>query len=416
MVAGGSSPSGGAGLSIINLKVPPSPSLESTTLEKDRSPDMRVALLAGQRGISHYAGSETQDICDRVGGNLGNMAFTTAIVDQLDADISFHSWEESPKALAEADLVVIPCANQFGSHTDMGRLGDLLLAADSPVLAIGLGAQAPASTKDAEPTPGTLHWTKAVQRLRYSDSPNILIRGEYTRFQLAKHGIRSTEVIGCPSNFLSAHQDLGVRIENRVTSGEPRRIATLAADSSSTHLEAVDQLMVSLAAGSTQGLPWVLQEEVALIDLARGRAVPPSQLKKIAAHFAPGLEPALFEEWARSNAVVFFDVEAWIEHMQRFEACVGPRFHGAMLAIQAGTPAVVVTHDSRTDELCDTTGIPSLPASTLVESGPHSLWDRLRAFDGQAFDANRNKLARTYISLLEGNGLAVRHPLAGLAA
>lgn len=376
---------------------------------------MRVAFLAGQRTMTHYACTSSQEVYDRVGRNTGNMAFTTAIVDQLDAQISFHGWGAAPEALAAADLVVMPCANQFGSHTDLGQLGDLLLAADTPVLAIGLGAQSSTSSDDAEPTPGTLHWAKALQKLCYSESPNILVRGEYTRAQLAKHGITSTEVIGCPSHFLSPRRDLGASIEGRVPAGEPQRIATLAGHSSSTTLQLVDQVMVTLAAGSTQGLPWIIQEELPLLDLARGRDVPPSQMQKIASHFAPGLEPAVFEQWARSNAVAFFDIEAWLEHMQRFEACVGPRFHGAMLAMQAGTPAVVVTHDSRTGELCETTGLPSLPASALADTGPRALWERLQSFDGRAFDANRAQLAKTYVSLLEGNGLRARAQLAGLA-
>ncbi|WP_284533101.1 polysaccharide pyruvyl transferase family protein [Nocardioides sp. T2.26MG-1] len=365
--------------------------------------------------MTHYAGTDTKALYARVGRNTGNMAFTTAIADQLDAEISFRGWSTSPELLAEADLVVMPCANQFGSHTDLGQLGDLLLEADVPVLAIGLGAQSSAATDDAEPTPGTLHWARAVARLRYSDTPNILVRGEYTRSQLAKHGITSTEVIGCPSHFLSGRRNLGESIESRVTGTEPERIATLAARSTASNLKVVDQIMVSLAAGSTQGLPWVLQEELELIDLARGKDVDPADLARLTRHFAPGLDPELFEQWARSNAVVFFEIEAWIEHMQRFEVCVGPRFHGAMMAMQAGTPAVVVTHDSRTKELCDTTGLPSVPAQDLEDQGPRAMWATLRSFDGRAFDANRAQLAKTYVTLLKGHGLAARGTLAALA-
>jgi hypothetical protein len=372
---------------------------------------MKVAILTGQRAISHYAGIASQEAYDRVGRNTGNMAFTTAIVDHIDDDVTFHGWSEKPSVLSAADLVVMPCANHFGAHTDMGALADLLLEAGTPVLAIGLGAQAGLDVANAAPTEGTLRWAQALQKLRIGDAPNILVRGEFTRAQLARFDIVSTEVIGCPSNFLSSRADLGRFISRKITQGEPARIATVAGHSSSASLAVVDQLMVALATGSIQGLPWILQEEVPLIDLARGREVHPALVEKLAAHFVPGLPGDVFAEWVRTNAVVFFEVEAWMEHMQRFDACVGPRFHGAMLAAQAGTPSVVVTHDRRTAELCDTTGLASVSASEVMESGARPIFTALQSFDGDAFDARRGQLAVTYRQLLEGNGLRVTNRL-----
>src|SRR5437868_2785412 len=130
---------------------------------------MKAAILAGQRALTHYATDETTKLYDRVGRNTGNMAFITAIVDQIDADWVFRGWDAAAADFAEAELVVMPCANQFGPHTDMGRLGDLLLDVGKPVLAIGLGAQADDVSGEASPSAGTLHWVKAMQKLRGGD-------------------------------------------------------------------------------------------------------------------------------------------------------------------------------------------------------------------------------------------------------
>jgi hypothetical protein len=173
--------------------------------------------------------------------------------------------------------------------------------------------------------------------------------------------------------------------------------------------------MVTLAAGSVQGLPWVLQEDEDLIELVRGRELPHGTLTRLAGHFAPNVDPETFAEWVRGNGAVFFDIEAWMEHMQRFDVCVGPRFHGAMLAMQAGTPAVVVTHDSRTVELCETTGLPNVSAAVIVDEGARPLWQAVEAFDGAAFDVRRKQLAGRYRALLEQNGLSVTQLIKGLS-
>ncbi len=363
--------------------------------------------MTGQRALTHYALDETQTIYDRVGENTGNMAFITAICDSIDADVSLAGWDSSPKILSAVDVVVFPCANQFAAHTDLGYMGDLLLEAGRPVVAIGLGAQASDRSGDAQPTSGTVHWLQVIQKLRSGSAPNILVRGEYTMGQLAQHNILSTEVIGCPSLFLSRRTDLGASVAAKVTIGEPARIATIAGNSSWTHLAHVDQLMVSLAASSVQGLPWVLQEEMPLIELARGREISVATLKRLTDHFAPKLAPEIFAQWVRSNAAVFFDIESWMEHMQRFDACVGPRFHGAMLAMQAGTIGAVIAHDSRTSELCETTGLPSVAEDEIRRRGAGVVWETLASFSGQAFDVRRRELAATYCSLLEQNGLKV---------
>ena len=377
---------------------------------------MKVGILAGQRSVTNYAGLDTGDLYRRVGNNTGNLAFVTAIADQIASETYFFGWNASPEALAPIDIVVIPCANQFGAHTDLGWLADVLLAADKPVLAVGLGAQAASDEVSIMPTEGTLRWVRALEELCIGDAPNILVRGEYTQKQLAAHGIMSTDVIGCPSMFLSARPKLGQDLARRQPSSDPVRVATLAGNSSWEGMAGVDQLMLEVAAGSTQGLPWVIQEQPELIDLTRGRDVHPDTLARLTSHYAPRMPPAVFGAWVRANGAAFFDIEGWQEHMLRFDAVVGPRFHGAMLAMQIGTPAVVVGHDSRTQELCETMSVPLVSASDVVEQGIEAAWATLRQFDGAAFDQSRRRLAGRYVDSLRGHGIDIAHPLALLAS
>ena len=48
---------------------------------------------------------------------------------------------------------------------------------------------------------------------------------------------------------------------------------------------------------------------------------------------------------------LFLDPWPWIEHLRSFDAAFGSRIHGSIAAVLAGTPVVVLPHDSRTLEL-----------------------------------------------------------------
>lgn len=94
------------------------------------------------------------------------------------------------------------------------------------------------------------------------------------------------------------------------------------------------------------------------------------------------------------------------------------RIHGTMLALQAGTPALCIVHDSRTEELCEIMKIPYIHARLLEES-PADMGAFMKyfeeKFDPIEFDKNRAKLAGKYISLLNGSGLAATREVAAIS-
>jgi len=53
--------------------------------------------------------------------------------------------------------------------------------------------------------------------------------------------------------------------------------------------------------------------------------------------------------------------------MKRYDFVLGTRFHGAMAAIQSGVPALIITHDSRTQELCEFLNIPFIKDEDFSE-------------------------------------------------
>lgn len=95
-----------------------------------------------------------------------------------------------------------------------------------------------------------------------------------------------------------------------------------------------------------------------------------------------------------------------MEFYRRFDLVIGTRFHGCMLAIQAGVPSICIPHDSRTLELCQSTKIPYINAREVVTKGLdiNQLLD-LPNFNPTEFDSNRKEMASRYNSFCNANNL-----------
>ena len=148
-----------------------------------------------------------------VGHNTGNLAFAYAVSRHIIGDVQFLPWHTNAKILKQqADIIVMLCANQLGSHTDLGGLADNLKAAELPVVAIGLGAQAKNTDKDISLSEGTMRWVEITSSLAISSNPNLYVRGTYTQAQLEKLGFSCSVAGGCPSHFINESENLGAKI------------------------------------------------------------------------------------------------------------------------------------------------------------------------------------------------------------
>jgi hypothetical protein len=85
-----------------------------------------------------------------------------------------------------------------------------------------------------------------------------------------------------------------------------------------------------------------------------------------------------------------------------------------MLVIQAGTPAIIFPHDSRTSELCAATGIPNFPWSRINSSTTLDYIIRELEFDGAHFDQCRMNLLRNYVEVIESWGVSTPNQMAAL--
>jgi polysaccharide pyruvyl transferase WcaK-like protein len=113
-----------------------------------------------------------------------------------------------------------------------------------------------------------------------------------------------------------------------------------------------------------------------------------------------------FLAWAKRHYKVFFDIAQWQACIKEHDFLVGTRFHGTMLAIQAGVPALCIVHDSRTLELCRTMELPHATQEEVLAGGlALDSLEKYWRFDAASFDRRRHELAGRYREFLEGNGV-----------
>ncbi len=353
------------------------------------------------------------------GGNTGNVAFVHGTRAIISNPITRIGWGWSPEEVrSRVDQIVICCANQIGSHVDLGGWGGWLEQVGLPITLFGLGAQSEdTSTPPAVPE-GTKRFLGVVQSLK-SDAggPNIAVRGEFSKLVLSELGFESVAA-GCPSLFISPVRNLGERIMQFQQSNPLRRVAVAAGNlwhGKSAFLEKRLVEIVEMYRGE-----YVLQHPEVMIKFYCGNQAEISENERARALGVYGdrFDLGSLIDWYRSNATVYVDVPSWIMSLRRYELTLGPRYHGVALAVQAGRPACVIAIDGRTEELSAATGVKFLPLSIVRGMDADELVEACRWSheDGERLDAARVENARSYSEFVSNNGLQVSDHLQGLVS
>jgi hypothetical protein len=237
----------------------------------------------------------------------------------------------------------------------------------------------------------------------------LFVRGPFTAGVCARHGVTNVMIAGCPSITLNPDPRLGQRIEQRI--GRPMLRISSAGAATKPENAPVERALFRLIRAHA-GSSLILQCPAELIDLACGRQPDwPADDGGAKYHnfFAPDASMAAFTTEFARVATYFRGASDWIGHLaeRNYSYTVNTRIHGTILALMAGIPSVVLGHDARIRELCSVMGIPCLTASQILDGVDDipAMFGRLE-FDGDAFDARRARLARTYRDYLRRCGLS----------
>ncbi len=336
-------------------------------------------------------------------GNTGNLLFTQSVHQVLSVpgtEVVSDGYvndrvDATPEVVErineEYDAFVIPLANAFRSTflVELRRLTDLIRRLDIPVVVVGVGAQTVA--KAVELPPEVREDTAAFLRAVLDRSAKVGVRGEVTQRCLAALGFGDdhVEVIGCPSLFTPG---LTAPVHKRVEALTTE--SRLAANATLTQSR-MGRIMQRSAAAYPQ-LTYVAQTRVELRHLLWGEPVP--------GDFDPSMPTSVDHPLYRADRIrMFVDPTTWYAFMREQEFAFGTRLHGNIAALVAGTPAFLLTFDSRTTEVAEHHAIPHARLGSVEEDvDPALLYERT---DLTEFNARRPELFDRYVAFLEKNGL-----------
>ncbi|GAB3686199.1 polysaccharide pyruvyl transferase family protein [Angustibacter aerolatus] len=361
---------------------------------------MRLLIRSGKDPTTVLTAAQTLRR-DTIGTNAGNLVFGEAVHRSLSvprAELESTRWkvdpDDAPRINETYDAFVLPLANAFRPtfHRQLDRLSDLVERLTIPVVVVGVGAQAPISGRLQRLAPLETSVRRFVSAV-LDRSATIGVRGEVTEGYLRRLGFSDVEVIGCPSMF-QAGDRLAVRTPPQRVDRRTKVALTL-----SPYVRAMEPALQVLLERHPRTV-YVPQELKMLRLMLQGPAADgPSTDDSFPVHH----EHPLFT----SNRMRFFvDPTTWRRFLAARDVTVGTRIHGTITSLQAGTPALLVAHDSRTLELADYHQIPYLTLEALAALGPEpDLVDRARDVDlGGLHAGHPDRLAR-YAAFLERNGL-----------
>jgi Polysaccharide pyruvyl transferase len=368
---------------------------------------MRRILIRSGKSPFYVAGPSEYLHRDLMGTNIGNLLFSDSAHKLLSTprtEVTSNGMpaDPSPERAAqineEYDVFVVPLANAFrhSFQASLDRLSTLIEQLTIPVVVLGVGAQADSdyNTEDLRPLEASVRrFVGAV----LDRSASIGVRGELTASYLNDLGFSDVDIIGCPSMFLHGDSFPDIRIP------EPFDNSSRIAINLSPDAMPVGDIagLAARAQARFRHLMYFAQNLVDAELLFWGDTSVEARLER---PFPLQISHPLFQQ---NQVILPLDPKTWIEELSTYDFAYGTRIHGNIAALLAGTPAVVLAHDSRTLELCRYFEIPyrflaDLPADTDPEDlyeaadfgamlkGHHDRFQRLTSF------LNKNDLENTY--------------------
>ncbi|MFJ3665117.1 polysaccharide pyruvyl transferase family protein [Streptomyces sp. NPDC090106] len=364
------------------------------------TPAKRVLLRSGKSPFDAVPLEEALQR-DVIATNSGNLIFSDAthkILQTPGTEVVSNGIRSDIAAAArinaEYDAFVVPLANAFrpSFESQLKRLTRLIGRLKIPVVVVGVGAQTglnydPARLKPIEPA--VRDFVSAV----LDRSASIGVRGEFTEQYLKDMGFKDVEVIGCPSLFMHG-KELAVH----------KRAPELTADSRIA-------INGSHNAVQKQGLGKVIDRAHAQYPNLRFIGQNISDARQL--HWRDLSDPNAgvtampshpdHPMYREDKVRVYIDPVTWIDDLRAFDFSFGSRIHGNIAALLAGTPATVLSGDSRTLELCRYFDIPHLRIDKLpADLDPAKLYED--ADFGKLMSGHQERFER-FTGFLERNGL-----------
>lgn len=313
--------------------------------------------LTGNRGNIIHAEAPARTFSKSAHGSAyGNIAV-----------LQRHLGDRYVQAIAENfDLIIISMANFIRPDHDGATLVKALrpLTDRVPFIALGCGLQGTHALSEMMPGNRDLiaHFDSHAQVFG--------VRGEKTANWLSENGFRNARVLGCPSLYAYPHSIMAIDGTAARRKGQAADVMT--AGHLSLHRGRIVPRGIELAkAFRTIKAAYVFQDEFLTYGDLSAR---PGLYVEGSSEVRAG--PV--NEWLSGQCgtrvdfhryYYFNEAGAWRQASLRHDVFIGDRFHGGVAALQAGQPAIFLTHDNRVSELTGHFGLPRLSTQDFARRG-----------------------------------------------
>jgi len=310
-------------------------------------------LLRTAKDAFEVVAPEQVVLANTIADNVGNLIFRDTTQRILETATSRVIPDRHVVRPEDADMInerfdayVLPLANAFrlGYERQLIQQTALIRRLRIPVVVLGVGHQADVDN-NADRIAPISGLVKDFVSAVLDRGPSIGVRGEMTADYLRGLGFDDVEVIGCPSMFLHGDRmDIRPRAESIDTDA---RVAITVSPYRSA--------MTPIVNNHTARYPNLvyLPQDIDTLELMLWRR----PAKPVAADDPRPvqLRHPLFQQ----DRVKFFVApQPWFDFLATRDFTFGSRIHGTIASLIAGTPALLLAHDSRTLELARYFGIP----------------------------------------------------------
>ena len=362
----------------------------------------RVFFVGAMHEVDADPSLDTVTLLNRTGGNTGNMLIGNSVFRHLAPDQWSRNMRRPPEEIKELyDVVVIPASNFLHSGSDLGHVADFLEKVDLPCVMIGVGSQAPHYDAKIEVGEGTQRFFKVVSER----SVSIGVRGEFTASWIEKFGIKNIEMIGCPSLFWTCNPSISI---SKKPFSEVKKIALNGSRNVISHSSDPQKMRKVESALLRQVIEYdasfFVQNEHQEAILARKKEgeVKDSLTDPILKYYGANGSSDKIRSFFINHSKIYFDIPEWASEISSYDFSIGTRFHGNMIAVQNGVPAVIIVHDSRTKELCELLHFPYLSINDIDRVSLQYLYELC---DMSSITSVYNQLYNNYIDFLNKNNL-----------
>lgn len=368
---------------------------------------MNIAIFAPNFGrVPEPWSLSAQEVMKKTGNNTGNLAYWYSAPRLFDA--KFHLVQglaHAEQLKGKVDLFLFPASNQLNQNSDMGTIADIIETLDIPCLVIGLGAQSETESTFPKLKDGTVRFVQEVAKR----TPSILCRGNYTKSLLESLGVNNVMVGGCSTIFINDDVTLGKKLEKRIRRKVDR--VNIASGQVNPAVQSVERKLLGfleqIGSGSyTIQHPPILFKALINDDLS---AEEKSICTNLARRFLDVDASESLVSFLHRYASYHLDVESWMLDLSLHTHSIGTRIHGNILALQSEIPALCITTDTRTRELCEVLKVPSIQSENFSSSVSADVdlnevfsWVD---FSAREFDENRLRLAAVYSEIFKDLGV-----------